>query len=149
MGSDESRFNVSLTVRGKFTRQRPQTPTFWRETRAEARTKATPSAYQTDSHVSDPLPFSHLSVGFRGYDVSSYGRDLRKGALQEWLLDHAPSLSATVGYIIGEEGRWRGGGGGKGRGAKTAESEGRWEMLRAVWTFHHSSVPLATWRLHL
>ena len=35
-GSDESHFNVSLTVMGKATRQCPQTTTFGRERRAEA-----------------------------------------------------------------------------------------------------------------
>ena len=59
MGSEESHFNVSLTVRNKVTRQCPQTtPLFWRERRAEAVLNRGPSAYhptalplgQTGSH---------------------------------------------------------------------------------------------------
>ena len=59
MGSDESHFNVSLFVRGKVTRQCPQTTTFEGERRAEADSNRGPSAYQpnalqlgqTSSHV--------------------------------------------------------------------------------------------------
>ena len=61
MGSDESHFNVSLTVRDKVTRQCPQYYNFWRERRAEADSNRGPSAYQpnslplgqTGSHTSD------------------------------------------------------------------------------------------------
>ena len=44
-GSDESYFNVSLIVRDKVSRQRPQTTTF-DEKRAEADSNRGPSAYQ-------------------------------------------------------------------------------------------------------
>ena len=46
MGSDESHFNVSLTVRDKVTRQCPQTHSFRRERTAEAVSNRRPSAYQ-------------------------------------------------------------------------------------------------------
>ena len=47
MGSDESHFNVSLTVRGKVTKERPQTTTFEEKGRtAEAESNRGPSAYQ-------------------------------------------------------------------------------------------------------
>ena len=45
MGSDESHFDVSLTVRDKVTRQCPQYYNFWRERRAEADSNRGPSAY--------------------------------------------------------------------------------------------------------
>ena len=46
MVSEESHFNVSLTMRDKVTRQCPQTTTFERERRAEAVSNRGPSAYQ-------------------------------------------------------------------------------------------------------
>ena len=69
MGSDESRFNVELTVRDKVTGQRSQTTTlwwtksqdgvhkpqpFWREGRAEAESSRGPSAYHPNA-----LPLGH------------------------------------------------------------------------------------------
>ena len=46
MGSDESHFNVSLIVRDKVTRQRPQTTAFEEpESRAEAESNRGPSAW--------------------------------------------------------------------------------------------------------
>ena len=58
MSSDESRFNVSLIVRDKVTRQRPQTTTFSKEkgepkrNRAEALqlTSLTPYRWATPAH---------------------------------------------------------------------------------------------------
>ena len=47
MGSDESRFNVSLIVRDKVTRQCPQN--VWTERRAEADSNRGPSAYQPNA----------------------------------------------------------------------------------------------------
>ena len=49
MGSDESRFNVSLIVRDKVTGQCPQTTTFWRERRAEAVSNRGSSASQPNA----------------------------------------------------------------------------------------------------
>jgi len=47
MGSDESHCNVLLTVRGKVTRQRPQTTAFEEKARrAEAKSNQGPSTYQ-------------------------------------------------------------------------------------------------------
>ena len=59
MGSDESHFNVSLTVRDKVTRQcHAQTTTFQREREAKADLNRSPSAYlplgQTGPQVSRP-----------------------------------------------------------------------------------------------
>ena len=45
MGSDESHFNVSLTVRDKVTRQCPQTTTFEEKGEPEADSNRGPSAY--------------------------------------------------------------------------------------------------------
>ena len=50
MGSDESHFNISLTVRDKVTiRQCPQPQPFWREWRAKAVSNRGPSAYQPNA----------------------------------------------------------------------------------------------------
>ena len=52
MGSrnDESHFNViSLIVRDKVTRQRPQTTAFWRQRRAEEDSNPGPSAYRPNA----------------------------------------------------------------------------------------------------
>ena len=50
MGSDESHFNVSLTVRDKVTRQCPQTATFEEKLRrAETDSNRDPSAYQPNA----------------------------------------------------------------------------------------------------
>ena len=49
LGSDESRFNVSLTVRDKVTRQCPQTTIFEEKRRAEADSNRGPSAYQLNA----------------------------------------------------------------------------------------------------
>ena len=49
MGSNESHFNVSLTVRDKVTRQCPQTTIFFKRKRAEAVSNQGPSAYQPDA----------------------------------------------------------------------------------------------------
>ena len=50
MGSDESYFNVSLTVRDKITRQcHAQTTTFQRERGAKADSNRSPSAYQPNA----------------------------------------------------------------------------------------------------
>ena len=48
MGSDESHFNVSLIVRDKLTRQRPQTTAFEKKKkrRAEAESNRSPYAYE-------------------------------------------------------------------------------------------------------
>ena len=48
VGSDESRFSVSLTVRDKVTRDSPQTTTF-EEMVAEAESNRGPSAYRPDA----------------------------------------------------------------------------------------------------
>ena len=48
MGSDESRFNVSLIVRDEVTRQCTQTTTF-EDRRAEAESNRGPSAYQPNA----------------------------------------------------------------------------------------------------
>ena len=59
MGSDESHFNVSLTLTDKVTKQCPQTTTFEekgepKRNRAEAESSPGPSAYQPNA-----LPLGH------------------------------------------------------------------------------------------
>ena len=64
MGSDESHFNVSLTVRNKVTRQCPQTTTFWSERTAEANSNRCPSAYQPNA-----LPLGQTGSHHSGFDT--------------------------------------------------------------------------------
>ena len=52
MGSDESRFNVSLIVRDKVTRQCPQTTTFVK--REESRTGIEPEVLEITSRTAGP-----------------------------------------------------------------------------------------------
>ena len=49
MGSDESRFNVSLIVRDKVTRQRPHATTYKKRRQAKAKSNRGPSAYQPNA----------------------------------------------------------------------------------------------------
>ena len=49
MGSNESRFNLSLTVRGKVTRQCPQATTSEEKAEPNRRIKPTPTAYQPNA----------------------------------------------------------------------------------------------------
>ena len=51
MGSDESRFNVLLTVRDNVTRQCPQAHNYGTDRRAEAESNLSPSAYQPDAEI--------------------------------------------------------------------------------------------------
>ena len=49
MGSDESYFNVSLIMRSKVTRQRPQATTFLKRKENEAESSQGPSVYQPNA----------------------------------------------------------------------------------------------------
>ena len=49
VGSGESHFNVSLIVMDKVTGQCPQTTTFLRERKVEAKSNRSPSAYQPNA----------------------------------------------------------------------------------------------------
>ena len=53
-GSDESPFNVSLIVRGKVTRQCPQTTTFEEKGEPKADSNQGPSAYQSNRFTDPP-----------------------------------------------------------------------------------------------
>ena len=49
MGSDESHFNVSLSIRDKVTRQCPQTPTFLKRKEDQSGIDPWPSVYQPNA----------------------------------------------------------------------------------------------------
>ena len=73
MGSDERHVNVSLMIRGKVTRQCPQTTTFEESARtAEAESNRGPGAYQPNV----------LSLGHAGSHDYSYGKVSKRGALR-------------------------------------------------------------------
>ena len=72
VGSDESHFNVSLTVRDKVARQCPQTTTF--EEKGQPKQNRSPSAYQPNA-----LPLGQtvhgLRIHFGGLGVGVWGGD--------------------------------------------------------------------------
>ena len=106
VGSDESHFNVSLTVRDKVTRECPQTTTFWSERRAEANSNRGPaSGYQTNTlplgqTASQPgdilggdsvvLGMVSLSPPHPGISVPASASSRDKWVLNKWTHPHAP-----------------------------------------------------------
>ena len=63
MGSDESRFNVSLIVRDKVTRQCPQTTTFEEKGEPKQIRTEVPSAYQPNALTAGPNRLTRLYQG--------------------------------------------------------------------------------------
>ena len=72
--SDESRFNVSLIVRDKVTRQCPQTTTFKEKGQPEAESNRGPSAYQPNA-----LPLGQ--TGSQAVESQSVGYNAHPGGI--------------------------------------------------------------------